>query len=582
ELRQAMYDDIASRNSSAGTESQFFASLLGDSLTDDKTGTLTKEGFGVLGTYGIELEADKSTALSWKEYREELEEAISEFKKGDSHALDSYGSLTAAEEKLGEVIRSQQEAISAEYDSMKDIYDLMVQRYDAQLAYLQSVIDAKKQILDMEKDLYDYQKNITNQTKNIASLEKQLAALKGDDSEEGRAKTAKLLVSLDEANRELEDTEYERYISDQQNMLDNMYAQYEDLLSALEKDFETVVKDGVDTINATASGISATLREYSDKYGYNPSTDMTRILGVMESSHGTIVNTLPDTISDGLSRLGEVFRDGVDSIIAAYSGSPSVSGNNSDALKNSGSGGSSPGSDDPAGRFRVEAVSDSASVMRYNERASQLKEFIRGLSNGNDISKPLKAADPGKTYKSDINQKLSQYGYVVKSGTGTHGMKYIDLFAQALGVKSGDGSFGSDGAAYKALKKEFPGIGFQTGGIVRADGVPKNGDYVPVRVNPDETILTQDFTRMLPNTVDIMKDFVKIPDYTKFLQARSNTGNTNQNISIDSIKLELPNVKDYRSFREEIQQDVRSQRFLMACNHDMTTKGKLTSNIQRF
>ena len=256
ELRQTMYEDIAARNSDVSSEAQFLASLLGDSLTDDKTGNLTKEGLGVLGTYGIELKANTNTAGNFKQEREEIEKAVAAFKSGDAHALDMYGSLTAAEKTLNEVIKKQQEAISAEYESKKNIYDLMVKRYEAQLAYLKSIIDAKKQVLDMEKDLYDYEKNINSQTKNIAMLEKQMASLKGDDSEEGRARRAKLQVSLDEANQNLQDTEYERYISDQQNMLDNMYTQYEDLLTALEKDFETVVKDGINLINTTAGGIS--------------------------------------------------------------------------------------------------------------------------------------------------------------------------------------------------------------------------------------------------------------------------------------------------------------------------------------
>ena len=112
ELRQAMYDDIAARNSDASSEAQFLASLLGDDLTDDKTGNLTKEGLGVLGTYGIELEANESSAENFRQKREEIEKAVAAFKSGDAHALDMYGSLNAAEKTLNEVIKKQQEAIS--------------------------------------------------------------------------------------------------------------------------------------------------------------------------------------------------------------------------------------------------------------------------------------------------------------------------------------------------------------------------------------------------------------------------------------------------------------------------------------
>lgn len=52
--------------------------------------------------------------------------------------------------------------------------------------------------------------------------------------------------------------------------------------------------------------------------------------------------------------------------------------------------------------------------------------------------------------------------------------------------------------------------GFSTGGIIRdAQGsIQANGDNTIVRVNPGETILTQDFTKLLPDTVSVMKNFV--------------------------------------------------------------------------
>ena len=136
ELRQAMYDDIAARNSDASSEAQFLAGLLGDNLIDDKTGSLTKEGLGVLGTYGIELKANESSAETFRQNREEIEGAIARFNSGDAHALDICGSLETAEKELNDAIKKQQEAITAEYSAMKDIYDLMVKRYDAQLAYM--------------------------------------------------------------------------------------------------------------------------------------------------------------------------------------------------------------------------------------------------------------------------------------------------------------------------------------------------------------------------------------------------------------------------------------------------------------
>ena len=592
ELRQAMYDDIASRNSDASSEAQFLAGLLGGHLTDDKTGKLTKEGLGVLGTYGIELEANTNTAGVFKQEREEIEKAVSAFYSGDTHALDLYGSLTAAKKELNEIIKKQQEATASEYDAKKKIYDIMVQMYDTQLAYMRSIIDAKKQVLDMEKDLYDYERNINSQTKNIAAMEKQLTSLKGDDSEEGRARRAKLQSALDEANQNLQDTEYERYISDQQNMLDNMYTQYEDLLTALEKDFETVVKDGITTINKTAGGISQTLNDIAEKYDYVTSKDMS-----------SIMNSFKDT---GLTKLESIFGSLANEIRNAYNNGTGGS-NGGNGL--SGQRGGDIDTNPPGGTPNRDTVIEQGKTDAENAQ-TQKNDLKKILANA-DYAK--KAAKSPEKYKSRLNQILAkETGYVVTINDGYTASKFLQaLNGNGNGsAKPGkDGSYyAKDGNIYKKLQEKFPLIGFRTGGIVRASGVPKDGDHVPVRVNPDETILTKEFTEMLPETVETMKGlssagvnentipsfvgnyeipndkiqeiqaFINRTDQTRNIQPK-NMGNNFGDIVVNA---NLPNVKDGHSFVSEVQNEIRSQRFFETCVHDCVTKGRITHNIQRF
>ena len=621
ELRQAMYDDIASRNSDASSEAQFLAGLLGGHLTDDKTGKLTKEGLGVLGTYGIELEANTNTAGVFKQEREEIEKAIAAFYSGDTHALDLYGSLTAAKKELNEIIKKQQEATASEYDAKKKIYDIMVQMYDTQLAYMRSIIDAKKQVLDMEKDLYDYERNINSQTKNIASMEKQLASLKGDDSEEGRARRAKLQSALDEANQNLQDTEYERYISDQQNMLDNMYTQYEDLLTALEKDFETVVKDGITTINKTAGGISQTLNDIAEKYDYVTSKDMS-----------SIMNSFKDT---GLTKLESIFGSLANEIRNAYNNGTGGS-NGGNGL--SGQRGGNTDTNPPGGTPNRDTVIQQGKIDAEN--AETQKNDLKKILAKADYAK--KAAKSPEKYKSRLNQILAkETGYVVTISDGYTASKFLQaLNGNGCGsAKPGkDGSYyAKDGNIYKKLQEKFPLIGFRTGGIVRASGVPKDGDHVPVRVNPDETILTKEFTEMLPETVETMKGlsrteekgntkqpfvgnvklfpdqikdvaaFINRPDHTSELTANGRFGTSIDKVKeIESfiknmdqtrnmqpnhvgnnfgdivINANLPNVDDGHSFVSEVQNEIRSRRFFETCVYDCMTKGKITHNIQRF
>lgn len=80
--------------------------------------------------------------------------------------------------------------------------------------------------------MYDYQKKIADKAKNITDLEKQLAAYQNDASEETRSKIQKIQVQLADAKEDLEQTEYDRLVSDSKQMLDSLYTEYEEVLNS--------------------------------------------------------------------------------------------------------------------------------------------------------------------------------------------------------------------------------------------------------------------------------------------------------------------------------------------------------------
>ena len=597
ELRQAMYDDIASRNSDVSTEANFLAGLLGDNLTNEKTGDLTKEGLAVLGTYGIGMESNASTALSYKKDREEIEKAIASYKKGNAHALDSYGSLEAAEKKLAEVIQKQQDAISAEYANEKQIYDLMTQKYETQLSYLKSIIDAKKQVLDMEKDLYDYQKNIASQTKNIATLEKQLAALQGDDSEEGRARKAKIQFQLDEANEELQDTEYERYISDQQNMLDNLYSQYEDLIQELGNNFETVVQEGIELINSKSDDISTTLKSYAQNYGYNPSTDMNMILNELSTIDDNAIKTLPDTITTGLSNLGTIFQTSAQSIIDAYHG-VIPNDDNTDLTNVSNNGYTSE-------RAEAEAKTAEASAKYYEDKKRVEKSLtgttqklpsgyadviVSGIKAGkaNTTPKPETTKERNKkiqtavsyiqSHLSTAKKKKSEYSDINKAFYTKWNKKVLNdselkTLAGKVGVSYDNAT--KNGKLYKRLK-ELGISGFKHGGIGQL--VKTSGEDGIALVRNGEGFIAPEHVEAVKNLMNI------VPDITHFTNALTNIkpikrdmGNTYGDIVINA---ELPNVENVQDFVHALQNDKKTQQALTIATKDLMEKGRITNHIQ--
>lgn len=578
ELRQAMYDDIAARNSNIASESQFMASLLGNNLTNEKNGDFTEEGLAVLGTYAINAESSASTARAYAQERKEIEKQISEYKNGNNHALDAYGSLETAKNRLSEVIQNQRDALSSEYDNEKQIYDLMTQRYESQLSYMNTIIDAKKELFDMEKDLYDYEKNINNQTKNIASLEKQLAALQGDDSEEGRAKKSAVQRSLDEANEELQDTEYERYISEQQNMLDNLYSQYEDLIHELEQNFETVVQKGISTINEKSDVIVGTLSNYVTDFGYNPSEDMSKILGALTTSGDGDVTTLPGSITNGLSNLGVIFQKGVTDIMNAYNGT--VPANNSNTNKSSSSEADTSdngGTPNRNGSIVIQAdgmtttVADIQKNIQVNSERDQLKKLVVGKNYSSKASKNW------NKYSSKLNQLLAKHtGYVIKDGDN-----YIDAFAKMLNLKAAvKGKSGSkyaqDGNVYQSLKKRFPSLGFSHGGIGRL--VKASGEDGFALVRNGEGFIAPEHVESIQSLMNI------IPDMTQFTNALTHVEPVSRELSNQFgdivINAELPNVANVQDFVQALQHDRKTQQALTIATKDLMEKGRITNRIQ--
>ena len=485
ELHNAMLEDIAANNTRMSSEADFLAGLMGSVLTDENGNGLTKEGMGVLGTYGIGMEAAEKNAKDSADERKRLENLLSSHSYGRTN--DEYQSEKSLRDKIAEVAQKQQEYTKTAYDYETKIADLMKENYQAQLDYMKKIIDAKKNVLSLEKDLYDYERNISDQTKNIAALEKQYAALQGDDSEEGRAKRSSLQASIDEARQELQDTEYDKYISDQQNMLDNLYTEYEDLMNNLFKDQNQLLKDGMEAINKNGTTIKGVIDSYADSYGYNYTEDFSSVMTAL-GSEGTIVTSMKGAINgDDSSAISQVLKVQAAKIIEAYQD--------------------------------VENPKPTS-----NPKPS---------SSGFTITKPDGSTAPGQHSTEWIVS-----GNTLKLSGFKHG-----------GIAKLVKSQGEDGLA-----------------------MVRNGEGL---ISPENVAELQKFVKVIPTATDLlnhMKDILVMPN----LPTPSNTFG-----DIHFDKIELPNVQDVDDFVTALQTDKKVQRALGVSVHDLMTKGRITSNIQR-
>lgn len=575
ELHTTMLEEMTENANRMNTEADFLANLLSrKDLTDSDTGTFTNAGLGTLGTYGINMETAQAQMRELEKERailEQMKETGSlDYGDNGKHKYDSDNQL---EDAYNDILDKQQEWTQNEYDAEQKIIDLMKEYYQSQLDYMKEIIDAKKNALDYEKDLYDYQKNIAEKTKSIATLEKQAAALKGDNSEEGRARMAKIQLSLDEANQDLQDTEYDRYISDQQNMLDNMYSEYEDLMNHLFKDTDKLLQEGIDVINKNGTLIKSIFDKTAADYSYNYSDRFREITDAFTASD-SIVTGIKDSINgnedSSISKRLETINTTIEN---KYENPSSGGGGDKDGGGGDNGGGAGGGNTSQDGNYSprdyYENGQDAANTMEKDANSNFFREI------GTWLNAPGKNRATGKTkgVTSDLNKKLVKHWGVALSNKNND--KEFKAFAKKLGV-SQKVNYTKNGAVYKKLKENING--FQTGGIIRANGVPLKGDNIPIRVNPNETVLTQDFTDVLPMAVDVMDQFVKAaqPNYN----ALPNSNVCSQSIGDIVIHAELPNVENTQDFVYALQNDSKVQKAFAIAAKDLMSKGRITNNIQ--
>lgn len=265
QIRQVLWDRfdyLIDSLSHITDESEFFINLLGDKLHDDN-GKLNDKGMAVMGLHGANYNTQMEKALS---YRNELAKIEDEIQKSpyDTNLI----------ERKQELLSLQREAILAAKDEKDAIISLVEEGINLELNSLKELIDKYTESLNSAKDLYEYQKKISEQTQSISAIEKQLSAYENDYSEESRAKIQQLKVDLKDAKENLKDTEYDKYISDQEDLLNDLYEKFEETLNARLDDRDGLIESVIGEINSNSSSILDTLEDSASKVGVSVSDTM--------------------------------------------------------------------------------------------------------------------------------------------------------------------------------------------------------------------------------------------------------------------------------------------------------------------
>ena len=561
-------------------EMEFMTGLMSkmDMFFED-SGAFTDEGLATMGGYASGANNSKYA----QNYVNGLVKAFEQAKKDGKLEFNYDGQLftfNSDEQRNNaelEWIKTLKDATQDYYDYTNKQIDMMIEKYQAELSALKEIVDCRKDALSATKDLHDYQKSITDSVKNAASLEKQIAALQGNNSEENMMKIQKLQKELDDANSDIAEKEYDRYISDQQNMLDKLYSEYEALINQKTKDRNKLLVEANTIAQATQDTIKDTFAEYGEKYNY------TDYLGTIETGLTTLtgndsplenikknvfdavqpegaIGKIPTAIGNVNTTLGGI-AETINKILIAYEKDPNANTGDGNTGGTPTTTAPTPITTAPTGTVAEKVVNSASTLISKIQEVSEKAKTDKENNKNKALDFIVGNLSKNVTDNDDINKVLAKQ-YDGKKLTVANQKK----LAKKLGVEWDNGS--KTGNLYKKLKS-LKITGFKRGGVISVDSLEKqikaNGDTTLLSGNPGERMLTakqndlfEKFVGELPQLNQLGNVIKPLVDMPKIPNVQPISRNMNNIVSIDNIT--LPNVKNYDEFKTQMFRDMQTDR----------------------
>ncbi len=310
ELRQVKWDAFDKTREKVQQlvdESDFLYGLLEDEgLIDDET--------GVLNEYGNAAQA--LIAQKYNAYMNQADQYADAIAEIDKKILETPTDSKLVERKQ-ELVEAQRDAINAAIAEKNAIKDLTSEAYDAYLSNLNDVIDKYKELMQTMKNAYDYEKQMSEKTENLTKLQKQYMAYQNDDSEVGMKMRQELGVKIEEAQEDIEQTEYEKMISDTEKLLDELSTETEAWIDERLENIDQTIEGVIQATNDNANVISDTLREVASSVGVDLSKEMQSVWNNKDgqnvltnytgdfTNQSTSLNEAVDSIAKGVQAMLE-------------------------------------------------------------------------------------------------------------------------------------------------------------------------------------------------------------------------------------------------------------------------------------
>ena len=547
DIEWGYFDLLQERITQITNEAEFLIDLMGNKKLYDDKGQLTDEGMATMGLYG----------QNYNIYMEQSKRYAEEIKRIDKELADDPYNQDLINRR-NELLEQQREMILSAEQQKDAIVNLVKEGIDLELESLKKLIDETNEALNSQKDLYDYQRRVQDQTQSLLELQKALSAYQGDDSEEAKVIKQQLQVNIEKAQQELQETEYDKYISDQQKLLDSLYSEYELILNSRLDNIDALVADMITEINSNASSINSTLEEQASSVGITLSSEMQDIWGGTDGiktvltfygtdiansivDAGTTINSTLGTINTNLSNMIEQLNKIAGTNIRAASTSEAEVSKEANAQKPQ-------PKPEPAPEPEPESKADFFIYRKSEYPKDQLNKdtsIVDRLAY-NDFDWSF---DARKLYYN----KMGFSGEYVSSAEQNIGMlNWMKLNGYKKGLKHAD----KDEWAWTQENGE-PEV------IIR----PSDGAILtPVKYDDSilNSIATENIFEFANNPGKFIDNLGNSLDSTPNILNSVANNNSLQNVMNGDIKIVLPNVKSYEDFKHDMQHDPNFEKMIQA------------------
>lgn len=527
DLNWDIFDYIEERISQITQECDFLIDLLDNSSLYDENGAFNSSGKASTALHGINYNTYMQKSL---DYANELKQVESELAK-DSNNKDLI-------ERREELLQLQQESILNAESEKDAIKSLVEDGINIHLEALNDLIEKYKDAMDSAKDLYDYQKSIAEQTKNIADLEKVLMAYQGDNSEEAHKIIQETQVSLDEAKQELKETEWDRYISETEDLLDSLYDEYETILNERLDNIDALIADMIEMVNANGSEIQQAINETATKVGYDVTNTLDTIFGDSGKQTTLISNFITkfDTASTTLQTAINDIKNSIQTMMTTPAISTSEGGtSNSISTASSGSNSSSSSSkttsSSPSTSTQGNGIANIGDLVTYVSGKYHEDSWGNGRSGSQNLN--------GQVYITKIAAS-SPYPYHISRGStlGNGDLGWVTL-DQLRGYKTGSKKINGDQWAWTQ----------ENGSEVIYDASNKS---MLTPLGDKDMVFDAESSKRLWELSQGNFPFINIPSIVPDTNGIRNTGIINND---NNINITLPNVTNYDDFKQQLQSD---------------------------